>query len=348
IKGLSMIKSKIIRKLVFLYCLVIPISGFSESTHQHNNPVSLNAFDAEVQSIHQAEIAAQVSGRVLQINVVAGQKVRAGETLLNLDSSAAQPQAVASEAQISSANADLTLAQKDYQRQEALFKEDYISQAALDRAQSKLEAAKAHAKAILSLAHSARAQANFYIIKAPFDGVISEVPINQGDMAMPGRVLVTLYDPHHLRVSAAVPSEAVRKDLSIDQVKIDVPTLSGPHQELTPQSLEVFPTVDNSTHTVLLRVNIQQGHAEIKPGQFARLWLPTTISVPNKVIIPITAVVERGEMTGVYVKNEQGEPLLRQVRLGRRWGSDVEVISGLSSTQGLIENVQSLSFGNTK
>ncbi|MDE2423402.1 MAG: efflux RND transporter periplasmic adaptor subunit [Betaproteobacteria bacterium] len=342
-------KSKKMRELIVMSCLLFSCAGFADSSLSPLQDSSLNPFDAQLEATHHAEMAAQVAGRVTRVSVIAGQKVKAGEILLNIDASSAQPQALASEAQIASANADLSLAEKEYQRQEALFKEDYISQAALERAQSKLEAAKARAKATLSMANAARAQANFYVIKAPFDGIVAEVPINEGDMAMPGRVLVTLYDPQHLRISAAVPAGAVKPDISLNQIKIDIPSLLAAGQELKAQSIQVFPTVDSQSHTVLLRINIQAvNNPQIKPGLFTRVWLPTSLSMPNKILIPLTAVVERGELTAVYVKNEQGEPLLRQVRLGRQWGDQVEVISGLSSTKGLVDNAQNISFGQAK
>ncbi|KXW55335.1 efflux RND transporter periplasmic adaptor subunit [Ferrovum sp. PN-J185] len=335
-----------IRGLAFLSCLFLSFSVLADTQNHNNNGTSLNPFDAQIESVNHADIAAQVSGRVTNIKVTAGEKVKVGQILLTLESTSAQQQAIASEAQIAAANADLELAQKDYQRQEALFKQDYISQAALDRAKTKLEAAKAQARATSSLAKSARAQSDLYVIKAPFSGVIAEIPVNLGDMAMPGKILVSLYDPEHLRVSASVPERAVNKELTVKQLKIEVPSLTQQEHWLNPQTLHLFPTVDSQSHTVLLRINIDRNTADIKPGLFARVWLPTKLSVPNRIVVPLTAIVERGELTGVYVKNEKGEPLLRQVRLGRQWGNEVEVISGLSSTDGLIENAQSLSFKN--
>ncbi len=335
-----------IRGLALLGYLFLSFSVLAEAPNQNNSDSSLNAFDAQIESVNHADLAAQVSGRVTNIKVTAGERVKVGQILLTLESTSAQQQAIASEAQIAAANADLELSQKEYQRQEALFKEDYISQAALDRAKTKLEAAKAQARATSSLARSARAQSDLYIIKAPFSGVVAEIPVNLGDMAMPGRLLVSLYDPDHLRVSASVPEAAVNKELTVKDLKIEVPSLTNQQHWLNPQFLHIFPTVDSQSHTVLLRINIDRNNVDIKPGLFARVWLPTKLSMPNRVVIPITAIVERGELTGVYVKNEKGEPLLRQVRLGRQWGNEVEVISGLNSTDGLIDNAQALSFKN--
>ena len=93
-----------------------------------------------------------------------------------------------------------------------------------------------------------------------------------------------------------------------------------------------MPTVDAATHTVRLRVALPAGHEGLRPGQFARVWLPIPGSQATpRLFVPAAAVVRRAEMTGVYVVDAQGRAVLRQVRLGRIQGDVVEVLAGVSA-----------------
>jgi hypothetical protein len=94
--------------------------------------------------------------------------------------------------------------------------------------------------------------------------------------------------------------------------------------------VQVLPAADAATHTVTLRVDLAPGIAA-SPGQFARVWLPAVeAGVAASPWVPLQAVVRRAEMTGLYVLDGGGKPLLRQVRLGRNDGVSVEVLSGLA------------------
>jgi multidrug resistance efflux pump len=128
--------------------------------------------------------------------------------LVRLDARAAEQQAGAAAAQVQAARAAQEAATRELERQRQLFQKSYISQAALDRAEAQFKAAQAGAAAQLASAGAARTQSDFYSIKAPYDGIVADVAVVLGDMAMPGRPLLTLYDPAALRVTAAVPQSA--------------------------------------------------------------------------------------------------------------------------------------------
>ena len=153
------------------------------------------SFDGIVEAVRQSVVAAQVAGAIVALDVKAGDTVKAGQTLARIDARAAEQNASASDAQVRSAQALLDVASKDFERQKQLFDKQYISQAALERAESQFKAAQAQAAALLAQAGAARTQSGFYVVRAPYAGVVAEVPVAQGDMAMPGRALLTLYEP---------------------------------------------------------------------------------------------------------------------------------------------------------
>lgn len=304
------------------------------------NEVSL---DAVVEAVRQATLSAQVPGAIVSLNVKAGDRVRAGQELLRIDASAAQQNVAGSTAQLEAAQANMRVAGKELERQKQLFQKQYISQGALDRAQAQFDAAQAQVNAQQAQTRAAQTQSGFFSVRAPFNGVVSDVPVTLGDMAMPGRPLLTLHDPSALRVSAAVPQsmiEGVRQQIKTVRYEI------AGHTSVSAAHVQLLPSVDPVTHTAQLRMALPAGVEGLAPGMFARVWVPVTPLAPNakdaRVFLPLTAIVRRAEMTGVYVMDAQGQPRLRQVRLGRTTGQTVEVLSGVSAGEQVVTEPASL------
>ena len=289
--------------------------------------------DAVVEAVRQTTLSAQVPGAIVSLGVKAGDTVKAGQELLRIDAKSASQNALASDAQVEAAQSAMNVAAKDYERQKQLFQKQYISQSALDRAQAQLQAAQAQVKAQRAQAGVARTQSGFFVVNAPYAGVISEVPVALGDMAMPGRALVTMHDPSELRVTAAVPQSVIAGLSDTSAVQFELPGLST--GLLRPTRVQVLPVVDASTHTAQVRLGLPSGIKGVAPGAFARIWLPLgtakgAMGKGERLYVPASAVVRRAEMTGLYVVNPQGLALLRQVRLGSTKGDLVEILSGVS------------------
>jgi RND family efflux transporter MFP subunit len=295
------------------------------------------AFDGVVEALRQTTLAAQVSGAIVQLDVKAGDRVAPGQLLLRIDARAAEQTAAAGAAQVHAAEAALEVARKEFQRQQQLFESRFISAAALDRARAEFDAARAQAAAQAAQAGAARTQSGLHVLRAPYAGVVAEVPVTLGDMALPGRPLVTLYDPKALRVSAAVPQTAVAllAGAGLQAVRIEIPALARRERLQSPARVQLLPAADAATHTVTLRADLATpALAGAAPGQFARVWLPVpAAAAPASPWVPKEAIVRRAEMTGLYVLDAQGRPLLRQVRLGRSSDKQVEVLSGLRADE---------------
>lgn len=307
-----------------------------------------SAFDGVVEAVRQAVVAAQVPGTVVQLDVKVGDSVKAGQVLVRLDARAAEQNATASDAQVQAARASLELATKDFERQQRLFQKNYISQAAMERAESVHKSAQAQANALLAQASASRTQSGYHVVRAPFAGVVSEVPVSLGDMAMPGRPLLTLYDPTALRVTASVPQSVAAQMPADPKLRIELPSLPAAMAWVVPARVQVLPTVDAATHTVQLRAELPGGQRSVAPGIFARLWLPLARAdalgaLPGAapLSVPVEAIVRRAELTGLYVLNPQGKPVLRQVRLGRASDGRVEVLSGLMPDEQVVTDPQS-------
>jgi RND family efflux transporter MFP subunit len=295
-------------------------------------------FDGVVEALRQTVIAAQVAGAVVQLDVKVGDRVKAGQLLLRIDARAADQTAAAGDAQVLSARATQESARRDFERQQQLFQQNYISRAALDRAEAEFKTSQAQAASLLAQAGATRTQSSFYLVRAPYAGVVSELPVALGDMALPGKPLLTIHDPGALRIAASVPLSVAASLVPGQPLRAELPGLPAARQWLTTLGLQVLPTVDTATHTVQVRADLPAGlaGAGLTPGLFARLWLPATAgdgaaAAPRSLTVPTTAVVRRAEVTGLYVLDADGRPQLRQVRLGRVEGDRVEVLTGLTA-----------------
>lgn len=288
-------------------------------------------FDGVVEAVRQTVIAAQVPGAVVALDVKAGDTVKAGQVLLRIDARAADQNAAASDAQVQAARASLEVATKEFERQKQLFQKQYISQAALERAEAQYRATTAQLNAQLAQASAARTQSGFHIVKAPYAGVVADVPVTLGDMAMPGRPLLTLYDPAALRVTASVAQTAIGRRAENAPVKLEFPGLPADRQWIVANQVQVLPTIDAGTHTAQLRATIPAESAGMTPGMFARVWLQVRGDAASRLYVPAKAIVRRAEMTGLYVVDAKGRPVLRQVRLGRVASDQVEVLSGVGA-----------------
>lgn len=284
--------------------------------------------EANVEAVRQAVLSTQVPGAIVSLWVQAGDRVRAGQELLRVDARAAQQQVLGSNAQLQAAQAQLRVAALDLNRQRQLFERQFISQAAMDKAQMQYDAAKAQVDATQAQTQSAQVQTGFYVVHAPYDGIISDVPVVAGDMAMPGRPLVVMYAPGQMRLSAAVPQSLAPWAHDARSIEYDI-------EGVTPQTMiatrsELLPSADPATRTLTLRLALPAGLNLLVPGMAAKVHVlgPQQIS-GERIWVPSRALIQHAELSALRVVNSQGNISLRQVRVGERQADRIEILSGL-------------------
>jgi len=281
------------------------------------------SFSAEgiIEAQQQTEVAAQVSGRVLEVRADAGQAVKKGQVLMRLDAREASEAVAAAEAQYINAKAS-------YERNRRLVEQKFLSPAALDKTKADYDAAAANRAA-------ATATQSHALILAPISGIIARRHAEMGDMAQPGRPLFTLYAPGALRATASVPQYRLREVRQVSQAQVLFPELG---KRLDSASLTLLPTVDAATHVAQVRVNLPakaDALVGVTPGMFVRVQFLT--GSVTKLTVPAASVVHRGELAAVYVQAADGAISLRQLRLGEAVGDgEVEVLAGLAAGEKLI------------
>lgn len=273
-------------------------------------PLTLPA-EAVVEAIKQATVATQATGRITQVHVTAGDRIKAGQVLVTVDAREANENVLATRAQLAQAEAN-------YQRTQNLFRQKFISQAALDQAEATLKSARAQAAA-------AGAGASHATVTAPFAGIVAARQADPGDLAMPGKPLVTVYEPKGLRAVASIPQFKLKEALRAKSAKVEFPES---RRWLDGARVEILPTVDAQSHTATARVYLPDA-VDLVPGMAARVHF--VVGTAKKLTVPPEAVIRRGEVSAVYVLKD-GKSLLRQVRLGEAVGDgELEVLSGLAS-----------------
>ena len=303
------------------------------------SPDRYAAFEGAVEAVSYADVAAQVSGAITEKRVTEGDYVTAGQVLLRIDARTARQQVLSAEAQVAAVQAQLKLSQKTYERSQILFDQGHITSAQLEQAEGTRDANEAQLKSLQAQLKSANTHASLYEITAPITGIISEVKVETGDMALPGSPFLSLYDPEQLRVTAALPSQVTDRSRITSESLIEIPSLGVQGSNLHPVSVQILPKVDGSSMTQNVRFNLPQGVASV-PGQFARVLLPDESTSTDKahLFVPQQAIVRRGEMTGVYVLSTTDRPILRQVRTGLLNAGQIEVLSGLDAGDRVILN----------
>ena len=303
----------------YLLAILTLLPGISKAQALATAIVELREVDqtypaeAVVEAVRQATIAAQMQGRVIEARFDAGSRVRAGEVLMRLDErEAAQGQA--------GAQAQLANARAAFERTKNLLAQKFISQAAFDKAEADYRAAAASAG-------QAGAVTSFATINAPFAGVVAQRHAELGEMAGPGRALISIFDPKSLRVVASIPQHKLAEVRQALRARVEFPETG---KWIDASRVEVLPTADTQTHVVRARVYLPENLEGILPGMYVRAHFVT--GKAKKLLVPAGAVLRRGELTGVCVMDDKAVPHLRQVRLGEAIaGSDIEVLAGLAA-----------------
>ena len=288
--------------------------------------------EATIEALDASTVAAQVQGRVVDVRVDAGSRVSRGDILMRIDASEADQAVAAADALVAQARANLSNARASYDRNRSLVARNFISRSALDQSEANWRAAEAQLKAATASRAQAATNRGFATVAAPISGIVSARLIEQGEMAQPGRALLSIYSPGAMRAVADLPQyklDQLRKGAL--KARVEFPT-EGRWVDAT--SVTLLPSADPQTHTVRARVQLPSALPGVVPGMFARVHFLS--GEAPRITVPAAAVLRRGEVTAVYVSDGKGGFRMRQVRLGEALDeSRVEVLAGVAGGEEL-------------
>jgi RND family efflux transporter MFP subunit len=293
----------------------LPMAKVRVQTIESTPHITTEEVVGTVRAKTRATLEAKVSGRITTLPLFLGDRVKAGELVVRLDAA----EIVARHDQ---AEASLRQAERDWTRTDLLFEQQAVSRAEHEAADTRRRVAR-------DAAAEAKAMLSHLELVAPFDGVVTKKWVEVGDLATPGKPLVTLEAPSELQLEADVPealASHVRREAYLACRADDV---SG---ELTGMVSEIAPTADPSSRTFRVKLDLPPAPGW-RPGQFVRLLVP--LGEGCSLRVPTAAVVQRGQLEIVFVAAKQNAQL-RLTKTGRRFGDTVEILSGLDADDSVV------------
>ncbi len=306
---------------------------------------------ATIKSRRSATMQPQVSGRLTKISVRSGDKVKAGQEMMTLDSQQQQAVVAAQGSTEQQKKAVFDYANVQIQRQKKLFEDGIISRDLFDQAQQAYDNSKADYEAAVASRKAQEELLNYYTVRAPFDGVVGDVPVHVGDYASTSTVLTTVDDHNDLEVYIYVPTE--RQNQLKPGLEVDVMDTSGKLVEKTKIDF-LSPQVDNSLQGILAKAPVHLSPEMLRTSQLVKariVW-----STAPMAVVPVLAVTRQGGQSFVFVAKQQGGHYFAAqtpVTLGDTVGNTYSVTSGLnagdrvitSSTQFLVNNMPVMPLG---
>jgi RND family efflux transporter MFP subunit len=309
-------------------------------------PDTVNAVGT-VQAAESSTLAAQIMGRITSVAVREGDRVQAGQTLVLIDAAQLSSQAVQAQAaveaagqQIAAAQSDAALAASTLQRYEILKAQNSVSPQEFDEVQSRSRAAAARLAMVRSQqaeAKSAEAAARtlqgYTRIRAPFDGVVIERKVDPGAMATPGSPLLTIEKAGRFRLDVSVDESLLSYVHRGDAIAVTIDGLDG--AALEGKIAQVVPAADPASRSFLVKIELPPAGG-LHSGMFGHAVLQR--GSRQALMIPRSAIVVQGSMQSVYVVGPKHMAELRYVTTGKPHGDQLELLSGLSAGEFVVDS----------
>ena len=316
------------------------------------NNSSFISSSGKIESENSANVSTRMMGYVTKIHVKVGQKVTEGQLLVSINNSDLLAKKAQVEASILQATAAYNNAKKDYDRFVVLFNQQSASQKELDDMTSRYEMAKAGLEGAKQMKNEVMAQFAYSNITAPFSGFVTNTFVKEGDMANPGMPLVSIEGQSKMQVTAMV-SES---DISAITTGMDVKVLvKSTHQELLGKVTEVSASAKNTGGQFLVKINLNNSGNKVLAGMFVNVQFPVASTqkevssdLATKILVPKSALVTQGQLIGVYTIGSGNVAILRWLRIGKTFGNQVEVLSGLSANEQYITSAEGKLYNGAK
>jgi RND family efflux transporter MFP subunit len=313
---------------------------------QDNIPDLLEAVGT-VRAAQTSDLASQMMGNIVEIRVHEGDRVYRGQVLAVIDDS--QPRAavdratateLAAQQQLVAANSDLALADSTLKRYQYLYEQKVVSQQEFDEVNARqqtflarrdiAQAGQAQARAALNQATTSLAYTR---IRAPFNGIVTHKKVDSGTLASPGMPIFTVEDMSRYQLEVAVNESDLWCVRPGGHVSVAIEALGN--TELKGKVVEILPAADPASRAFLVKIELPTD-TRLRSGLFGRAQFSR--GEQEALLIPRSAVVQRGQLQGVFVLDQNKVANLRYVSLGKPSGPEIQVLSGLQSGEWFVAN----------
>lgn len=318
-----------LQSLSLIYALLVTVSTpaaelpFPVVTVQSHRLAQEQVLDGVVEAVNRSTVSAQISGRVQEILVDVNDSVAQGAVIVRLRDTEQRARLEQMQALLKEAQARFEETQAEYRRVRDLYDKKLVAQANMDSAAASQDAARARLEAARASVAQAQEDLDNTVIRAPYAGIVLERHVHLGESVQPGSPLMSGFSLDLLRVVATVPQRLIEKVRQHSRARVlwpDGGSIAG-------DRLTFFPYADPASNVFKVRVALPQKTVGLYPGMFVKVAF--TVGETERLLAPRQALVQRGEVTAVYVV-AAGQVSLRQVRVGGSPLDDrVEVLAGL-------------------
>jgi len=310
-----------------------------------------------VRAAESSQLASQMMGTIVSVSVHEGDRVRRGQVIATIDD--AQPRAALDRAtagsaalqkEVAAAESDFRLADATFTRYQSLYERKSVSPQEFDEvksrragAEARLEAAKSSQSAAQAAVAQARAGFEYARIRAPFDGVVTAKFADAGSLASPGMPIVAVENPSHFRLEATVDESAMAAVKLAETVEVSLDALGN--RVISGKVAQIVPAADPASRTFTVKIDLPS-IADIRSGLFGRARFAR--GEREMIVVPTAAVMQRGQLQGVYVVGPDQVANIRFVTLGRQSPAGFEVLAGLESGERLVQSASGRDLAGRK
>jgi len=287
--------------------------------------------DGQVEAVQQATLFAQTSGRVIKLTYDVDDFVSKGSVIARLRNTEQKARFKQAKAGLDAAQSTADEALQEHKRVSDLYARQLLSASSRDKADAALKTAKAQLNAAKARFDEAKEQLDHTVIRAPFSGTLTKRHIELGETLQIGQPIVSgVAQQDALRFNVQVPQRLIKKARQLSTVDV----LLDDGSQIVSDQITIFPIADVKTHSFQLRALVFSNSHRLYPGMFVKVGL----NIGNKklILIPVSSIVNRGELTAVYVQDSEKRLHLRQVRPGRVHGDKQVILAGLEDGETLL------------
>lgn len=295
-------------------------------------------------------VSTRMMGYITMLRADVGDFVSAGQSLVSINNTDIQAKGGQAQAQIGQAQANYNIAAKDYQRFQNLYNSQSASQKELDDMRARYEMAKASLDGARMMKNEVNSQYRYTNVTAPISGVVTAKYASQGDMANPGMPILTIESSGNLLAQVLVSEQ----DITLIKTGMPVKVLmKSTNKEVAGQVSEVSLSATNTGGQYVVKISVPQSR-EYLPGMYVNVQFPFKRSgsvnqdFQESVTVPKSALVENGQLTGIYTVSLSNTALLRWVKTGKVVGDQVEILSGLTAKEPYIVSANGKLFNGAK
>lgn len=282
--------------------------------------------DGVVEAVNQSTVSAQTSGQINEIQVDVNDFVEQGMVIIRLRDAEQKAAFAQAQAALEEAQARFNEAEAEYKRVKQIFDRKLVAKSDMDAASAARSAAQARLDAAKAGLEQAQEQLDYTVIEAPYSGVVLERHVQMGETVQPGKPLMTGFSLDQLRVVVEVPQRLLESVRQNENAQVVLP---DGESSVDAQKLTFFPYADPESNVFKVRVYLPDNTPGIYPGMFVKVRFNTGST--ERLLIPSQALIQRSEVSAVYVVAEN-QVSLRQIRIGRTIdGHGIEVLAGLDA-----------------